>query len=156
VLEDEGLIEKLKGKVIVITGCSSGLGIETARALKATGARLLLTARNIEKGKQALEGILEPGTVDLLNLDLESLDSVGACAEEIKRRTTTLNILINNAGVRHTPKGKTRDGLRSSGADPVGHKSCGPLLSVPAPLALISSDARLPFARDCSLVNGSL
>jgi short-subunit dehydrogenase len=72
VLEDEGPIEKLKGKVIVITGCSSGLGIETTRALKATGARLLLTARNMGKGKQALERILEPGTVDLLKLDLES------------------------------------------------------------------------------------
>jgi NAD(P)-dependent dehydrogenase (short-subunit alcohol dehydrogenase family) len=49
--------------------------------------------------------------VDLLKLDLESLDSVRACAEEIKRRTATLNILINNAGVRHTPKGRTRDGF---------------------------------------------
>jgi NAD(P)-dependent dehydrogenase (short-subunit alcohol dehydrogenase family) len=91
VLEDEGLIEKLKGKVIVITGCSSGLGIETARALKATGARLTVDSAKYEKGKQALEGILEPGTVDILKLDLESLDSVRACAEEIKRRTATLN-----------------------------------------------------------------
>ena len=113
VLEDEGLVGKLNDKVIVITGCSSGLGIETARALKMTGARLFLTVRNMEKGKQALEGILEPGKVDLLKLDLESLDSVRACAEEIKQRTKTLNILITNAGVRHVPKGRTKDGFET-------------------------------------------
>jgi NAD(P)-dependent dehydrogenase (short-subunit alcohol dehydrogenase family) len=122
VLKDEGLIGKLNGKVIVITGCSSGLGIETARALKATGARLFLTARNMEKGKQALQGILEPGKVDLLKLNLESLESVRTCAEEIKHRTKSLNILITNAGIRHVPKGRTKDGFEMHwGTNHVSH-----------------------------------
>jgi len=56
IIEDEGLIGKLEGKVILMTGCSSGIGIETARALKITGAKLFLTVRNLEKGKQALAG----------------------------------------------------------------------------------------------------
>ncbi|KAI0974424.1 hypothetical protein F4678DRAFT_458391 [Xylaria arbuscula] len=104
----------LGDKVILITGCSSGLGIETARALKATGATLFLTARNLEKAKGALGDILDGGKrVHLLRLDLESLASVRACAEEFSGKSQTLNILIANAGVRLVPEGRTRDGFET-------------------------------------------
>lgn len=122
IVNDEDLSGKLGGKVIFITGCSSGIGIETARALKATGAKLFLTARNLEKGKQALAGILEAGSVELLHLDLESLESVRACVRELHGKTKTLNILINNAGVRNTPKGRTKDGFETQfGTNHVAH-----------------------------------
>lgn len=54
IVQDERLQGKLAGKVVVITGCSSGIGIETARAMKATGAHVFATARDLEKGKKAL------------------------------------------------------------------------------------------------------
>jgi NAD(P)-dependent dehydrogenase (short-subunit alcohol dehydrogenase family) len=103
---------KLTDKVILITGCSSGLGIETARALKATGARLFLTARDLSKGRKALGDILEPGKVDLLLLDLNSLASVRSFASEfLEASGNQLNILINNAGISLTPEGTTADGF---------------------------------------------
>ncbi|KAI0426658.1 hypothetical protein F5Y09DRAFT_333973 [Xylaria sp. FL1042] len=114
IIEDEEREDgSLSDKVILITGCSSGLGIETARALKATGATLFLTARNLEKAKTALGDILDGGKVHLLKLDLESLASVRACAEEFLARSERLNILINNAGVRLVPEGRTRDGFET-------------------------------------------
>ncbi|KAF2970118.1 hypothetical protein GQX73_g3490 [Xylaria multiplex] len=100
----------LSNKVILITGCSSGLGVETARALKATGATLFLTARNLDKARTALGGTLDGGAkVHLLKLDLESLASVRACVGEFLAKSQTLNILITNAGVRLVPEGRTRD-----------------------------------------------
>jgi NAD(P)-dependent dehydrogenase (short-subunit alcohol dehydrogenase family) len=98
----------------LITGCSSGIGIETARALKATGARLFLTARDLTKGRKALGDILQPGQVDLLLLDLNSLASVRAFAAEFLQASgNKLNILINNAGIMATPEGTTEDGFES-------------------------------------------
>jgi hypothetical protein len=55
VIEDDGLVGKLSDKVIIITGCTAGLGIETARALHATGAKLFLTVRNKEKGEAVIQ-----------------------------------------------------------------------------------------------------
>lgn len=113
VIKDEHLEDgSLSEKVILITGCSSGLGVETARALKATGATLFLTARNTEKAKAALGDILDDdGRVHLLKLDLESFASVRACVEEFLTRSNTLNVLITNAGVRLVPEGRTQDGF---------------------------------------------
>ena len=111
IVNDEGLQGKLVDKVALITGCSSGIGIETARALNATGAKLFLGVRDVAKGQAALSDILEPGRVELLKMDLNSLDSVRAAAAEFLERSKTLNILINNAGIMATPKGKTADGF---------------------------------------------
>lgn len=114
IVKDNNLEGKLTDKTILITGCSSGLGIETARALKATGARLFLTARNLDKGREALGDILEPSRVDLLLLDLNSLASVREFADEfLKASGNKLNILINNAGIMETPEAKTADGFES-------------------------------------------
>ncbi|OQE46814.1 hypothetical protein PENCOP_c001G08576 [Penicillium coprophilum] len=66
IIKDEGAGGKLAGKVIVITGATSGIGLETARALKATGSTLFLTARNRSKAEKNLAGILEPGRVNVL------------------------------------------------------------------------------------------
>ena len=112
IIKDEGLEGKLSDKVVLITGCSSGLGIETARAMSATGAKVYCTARDEAKGRKALEGILEPGRVELLLLDLNSLESVRACAKEFLSKSDKLNIIINNAGIMATPTNvKTADGF---------------------------------------------
>ncbi|KAF7550021.1 hypothetical protein G7Z17_g5995 [Cylindrodendrum hubeiense] len=99
IIKDEGVEGKLKGKVIVITGTSSGIGIETVRALSATGATLYLTARNLAKAKSALADIIDPERMELVEMDQESLESVRAAAKVILSKTDRVNILINNAGI---------------------------------------------------------
>lgn len=112
IVTDETLEGKLSDKVVLITGCSSGLGVETARAMSATGAKVYCTARDAAKGQKALEGVLEPGRVELLLLDLNSLESVRACAKDFLSKSDKLNIVINNAGIMATPTNvKTADGF---------------------------------------------
>ncbi|KAL1611920.1 hypothetical protein SLS60_000143 [Paraconiothyrium brasiliense] len=113
IIKDEGAEGKLVGKVVVITGTSSGIGIETARALSLTGAKLLLTARNLEKAKTALGDILEPGRVELVEMDNTSLESVRNAGRTILMKSNNqVNILINNAGIMALQKlEKTKDGF---------------------------------------------
>ncbi|KAJ5808440.1 hypothetical protein N7474_009709 [Penicillium riverlandense] len=113
IIKDEAAEGKLAGKVVVITGTSSGLGIETARALSLTGAKLLLTARDLNKAKTALDGILEPGRVELVEMDNSSLSSVRSAAKAILQKSNgQVNVLINNAGIMALPKLEyTKDGF---------------------------------------------
>lgn len=113
IVEDEGLVGKLGDKVVLITGTSSGIGVETARAMALTGAKVYCTVRNVKKGEEALSDIVEPGRVELLGMDLNSLESVRAAAKEFLSKSDKLNILINNAGVMATPEGKTADGFET-------------------------------------------
>lgn len=114
VVKDEGMEGKLEGKVIVITGTSSGLGIETARALFATGATLFLTARNVPKAKAALADIAESGRTEFIEMDLESFESVRAATKTIIAMTDKISILINNAGIMAVPRLEfTKDGHES-------------------------------------------
>ncbi len=112
IVRDEGVEGKLGGKVIVITGATSGIGLETARALSTTGATLFLTARNLKMAETALEGIVEAGRVLLVEMDNNSFASIRAAAATIlKRSNNQVNILINNAGVMGIPDLKlTEDG----------------------------------------------
>ena len=112
IIRDEGVEGKLGGKVIVLTGASSGIGLETARALSATGATMFLTARNLKTAETALAGILEAGRVSLVEMDNNSFASIRAAAASIlKKSNNQVNILINNAGVMGIPDLKlTEDG----------------------------------------------
>lgn len=90
------------------------VGIETAKAVAATGAKVFATVRDMKKGETALADILKPGQVELVKMDLNSLDSVRAAAKEVLSKTQTLNIVINNAGIMAVPKlVKTADGFES-------------------------------------------
>jgi NAD(P)-dependent dehydrogenase (short-subunit alcohol dehydrogenase family) len=113
IVHDEELEGKLDGKVILITGCSSGIGIETARALHATGATLYLTARNIDKIRQMAPDLAGSPRVHLLRLELGSLQAVHDFAKDFKSKTQMLNVLIANAGVMATPEGRTTDGFET-------------------------------------------
>ncbi|KAH7236859.1 uncharacterized protein BKA55DRAFT_578665 [Fusarium redolens] len=111
IIKDEGVEGKLKGKVMVITGTSSGIGIETARALAKTGAKLFLTARNLDKAKKACEGFFDASRMEFIELDQTSFDSVRAAAKNILDKTDKINILIENAGVMAVPELEfTKDG----------------------------------------------
>ncbi|KAM0335681.1 hypothetical protein ACHAQA_000730 [Verticillium albo-atrum] len=103
IIKDEGAEGKLNGKVVVITGTSSGIGIETARALAATGATLFLTARDLTKARTALGDILDSPGATLFEMDQGSLASVRAAAAAILAKTDTVQILINNAGIMNVP-----------------------------------------------------
>ncbi|TGJ82529.1 hypothetical protein E0Z10_g6255 [Xylaria hypoxylon] len=103
IIKDEGLEGNLKDKVFLVTGASSGIGIETGRALAATGAKVFLTVRSLEKGQAACESFLEPGRVELLVLDTSNLSSVRSAAANFLLKSPTLNILVCNAGVMQIP-----------------------------------------------------
>lgn len=111
IVRDEGLIGKWGDKVILITGCSSGIGVETAKALSKTGAKLYLTARNLEKAKKAIGELAVSPNVHLLQLDQESLESVRSCASAFLAQNSRLHILVANAGVMMTRKETTKDGF---------------------------------------------
>ncbi|KAH7402907.1 hypothetical protein BKA66DRAFT_578315 [Pyrenochaeta sp. MPI-SDFR-AT-0127] len=122
VLEDEGLEGKLTDKVILVTGASAGLGVETIRTLARTGATVFGAARDLNKAAKALQGI--EGKIELLDLDLASLDSVRAAADEfLKRSNGKLNILVNNAGTMALPtRTVTTDGFEAQfGTNHLGH-----------------------------------
>ena len=100
------------GRTAIITGANTGLGYETAAALAASGARVVLAVRSLEKGENALRRIREAypaARVELQLLDLCSLASVGAAAEALKSNLGTIDLLINNAGVVLAPKSTTAD-----------------------------------------------
>ncbi|UKZ76791.1 hypothetical protein TrVFT333_004502 [Trichoderma virens FT-333] len=137
IIKDEQREGNMSNKVVFITGCSSGLGIETARAMKATGATVFVTARNLEKAEEALGDILSGDRVHLLKLDLESFDSVRSCVNEFKSKSSTLNILIENAGIRHVPFGRTRDGFEKHWG--TNHLSHFLLFELLRPMLLASS-----------------
>lgn len=113
IIQDENLEGKLSDKVILITGCSSGIGVETARALFTTGAQLYLTVRDLSKAEEALPDLVTSDRVHLLELDLNSLDSVRSCADHFLSQSKTLNIFIANAGVMACPEGRTKDGFET-------------------------------------------
>jgi NAD(P)-dependent dehydrogenase (short-subunit alcohol dehydrogenase family) len=97
IIKDEDMEGKLSGKVILVTGTSSGLGIETVTALAATGATVYCMARDEHKNRNALAKV--KGKIELIELDLSSFTKVRAAPDEFLKRSGTLNILINNAGI---------------------------------------------------------
>ncbi|CRK16092.1 Oxidoreductase calI like protein [Verticillium longisporum] len=103
IVKDEGAEGKLQGQVIVITGTSSGIGIETARVLALTGATLFLTARDLTKAKSALEGVFVPSQMELVEMDQTSFASIRAAAATILAKTSKIHALVNNAGIMGTP-----------------------------------------------------
>ena len=112
------------GRIAVITGANTGLGFETAKALAARGASVVLAVRDVDKGKDAATRIAahSPGAdVTIQSLDLSSLDSVRTAADEL-RASHGIDLLINNAGVMYTPRSTTADGFELQfGTNHLGH-----------------------------------
>jgi NAD(P)-dependent dehydrogenase (short-subunit alcohol dehydrogenase family) len=117
----------LRGKRMVVTGVSAGLGIETARALAAHGAHVVGTARDLAKAEAATAGVRQAaaahgGAFELLELDLAHLQSVRRCAQTLLDQGALLDVIIANAGVMATPFGKTADGFETQfGTNHLGH-----------------------------------
>ncbi|MFI2363601.1 SDR family NAD(P)-dependent oxidoreductase [Promicromonospora sp. NPDC019610] len=109
-----------RGRVAIVTGANTGLGFETARMLAARGATVVLAVRDVEKGKQAAGRI--DGDVTVQALDLASLDSIRSAAADLRVAHPRIDLLINNAGVMHTPRRTTADGFELQfGTNHLGH-----------------------------------
>jgi NAD(P)-dependent dehydrogenase (short-subunit alcohol dehydrogenase family) len=103
IIEDEGLLDSLAGKIILVTGANDATGLETARALHMTGAHVFITTRSTEKGDKAVQSIIESnggkkGGIESINMELSDLASVRAAADDFLSRSNKLNILVCNAG----------------------------------------------------------
>ncbi len=118
-------IPVLTGKVAVVTGANGGLGLESAKALAGAGAHLVMAARTQEKAKAAYDEILKShpdASLEIVRLDLGSLESVRAAAAEISDKHPQVDILINNAGLMAMPERRTEDGFEMQfGVNHLGH-----------------------------------
>lgn len=114
-----------KGRTAIVTGSSSGIGFEAAKALSAKNAKVIIAVRNLEKGVKAKSIILTDfpnADIEIMKLDLADLSSVESFVNEFKEKHKNLDILINNAGVMIPPYSKTKDGFElQMGTNHLGH-----------------------------------
>ena len=115
----------LRGRKMIVTGCNSGIGLATTRALAAKGATVVMACRNEDKGKRALDQVraaVAGADLRLLRLDLANLASVRQFAVEVQNQIDRVDGLINNAGVMMPPLGHTDDGFETQfGTNVLGH-----------------------------------
>jgi NAD(P)-dependent dehydrogenase (short-subunit alcohol dehydrogenase family) len=117
----------LRGKRILVTGVSAGLGVETARSLAAHGAQVVGAARDLTKAETATaevrkEAAANGGSFELLELDLANLKSVRAAADELLNAGRFFDVIIANAGIMATPFWHTADGFEAQfGTNHLGH-----------------------------------
>jgi NAD(P)-dependent dehydrogenase (short-subunit alcohol dehydrogenase family) len=141
----------LKGKRFLVTGVTSGIGRETARSLVAHGASVVGSVRNLAKAEPATAAVRDAlrkggGSLDLIELDLASLQSVRAGADKLRADGRRFDAIIANAGVMAPPYGKTADGFETQlGTNHLGHFALvnlvEPLLADGGRLVVLSSQA---------------
>jgi retinol dehydrogenase-14 len=147
----ENVNSGMGGKVVLITGGTSGIGKAAATALAGMGATVVITGRNEERGKRALQEIREESGnegVELILADLTVQDEVRRLAEELRERHNQLEVLVNNAGLVLSERTETPDGIETQLA--INHLA--PFLltnllldllkeSAPSRIVTVSSDA---------------
>jgi NAD(P)-dependent dehydrogenase (short-subunit alcohol dehydrogenase family) len=118
---------ELRGKRIIVTGVSAGIGVETARSLAAHGAHVIGAARDLAKAEKTTAQVRKDaraagGIFDLIELDLASLKSVRACTDRLLQKGEPFDVIVANAGVMATPFGHTTDGFETQfGTNHLGH-----------------------------------
>jgi NAD(P)-dependent dehydrogenase (short-subunit alcohol dehydrogenase family) len=122
----------MTGRLAVVTGANGGLGLETARGLAGAGATVVMAARRLDEAEAAAESIREghpEASLDLVNLDLASLDSVRTAAATIGARHGSIDVLVANAGLMGIPHQRTVDGFEMQfGVNHLGHFALTALL----------------------------
>src|SRR6266849_7706258 len=118
-MQNENISDKttMKDKVVMITGANSGIGRATSLSLAKMGSTIVMVARNKERGEAARSEILKESqnnSVDLLLADLSSLESVRQLAAEFQKKYSTLQVLINNAGLFNQRRHVTTDGYEDT------------------------------------------
>jgi len=128
--EDTTALETVKdlnltGYKVIVTGSSSGLGVETVRALAKAGASCVMCARDVNKAKDVAHDIIKTTgnkNIQIEKLELDSIESVNGFVDRFLSTKSPVHILINNAGVMATPKSFTRDGFETQfGVNYMGH-----------------------------------
>jgi protochlorophyllide reductase len=118
-------IPDLTGQTALVTGANSGLGLEVTRVLAASGAKVLMACRNLDKAEQAAESVRADhprGAVEVWQLDLASMASIDACAAAVCESESHLDLLINNAGLMAVDETRTEDGFEMQfGVNHLGH-----------------------------------
>lgn len=145
----EVLNQDLRGRRVIVTGANSGIGFVTAKQLAKQGASVTLACRNEGEGRARADEIrdeLPNADLEVRRLDLGDLSSVRAFVDGYLADHDSLHLLINNAGVMNTPKGKTTDGFETQiGVNHLGHFLLTELLldtlkkSAPARVVAVSS-----------------
>jgi protochlorophyllide reductase len=138
----------LSDQIALVTGANSGLGLESARALLAKGATVVLACRSLAKAEQARQELGAAGLggslqdrIELLELDLADLASVAGAADQLAARHSRLDVLLNNAGVMAPPRTLTRQGFELQfGVNHLGHFALTQRL---LPLLLASASPRV-------------
>ena len=145
----------MQGKTVVVTGGNSGIGFETAAALAAMGARVLVTARNADKGRAAVAALAQrlggEGQLQLVVFDLADLSSVRRGAAEILETAPRLDVLVNNAGAVLSERAETVDGLEATFAT----NHLGPFLLTNLLLARITESAPSRIVNVASIAHAS-
>jgi WW domain-containing oxidoreductase len=141
----------LEGKNILITGANSGIGKETARVLAKHGAYVIMACRDMKKAEEAQQEILSQhpeAKVDIMKLDLGSLQSVKDFSEEFLKRDLPLHVLLCNAGIMGIPYSETPEGFEIQfGTNHLGHFLLTKLLlpslkkGAPSRVVVVSSTA---------------
>jgi NAD(P)-dependent dehydrogenase (short-subunit alcohol dehydrogenase family) len=115
----------LSGRTVFITGANSGLGQETARAMAARGAHVIMAGRDQGKLDESVAAIVAQhpkAQLDTLTVDLTSLENIRAATSRARQRFAKIDLLINNAGVMATPFLHTHDGFEMQlGTNHLGH-----------------------------------
>src|SRR4051794_30822962 len=150
---------RLDGRRIVVTGGSTGLGEETARALAAHGAAVTIAVRDSERGAAAADRIRESvpeADVEVRRLELADLASVRAFAKEFLGEHGSIDVLVNNAGVMGCPYATTVDGFEMQfGTNHLGHflltALLTPALVAGAPACVVALTSRGHRFSDVSL-----
>lgn len=154
------LVPSQKGRVVVITGATSGIGKETARVLAGKGATVVIGARNSDKARIAIQDIKDEfptAKVISHHLDLTSLKSVKSFASYVLNEFSKLDVLINNAGIMACPYAETEDGFEIQfGTNHLSHFALTGLLM---PLLRATPNSRLVIvsstAHKFSKINGN-
>ena len=147
----------MNGKVVVVTGATSGIGLETARGLAGLGAHVVMVGRNPSKAAAASQevGRAGPGPVDVAIADFASLASVKALASELRDRYPRIDVLVSNAGVYCVRRRLTTDGYEETFA--VNHLAAFTLVNqmsdhmkrnAPSRIVIVASDAHFGASLD--------
>ena len=148
-------LKDLVGRTYVVTGANSGAGLATVEQLVRQGAHVIAACRRIAAGAEATKHLAgERGSVEVMELDLGSLDSVRKFVEAFHAKHDRLHGLVNNAGVMSTPQGTTNEGFETQvGVNYLGHFLLTELMldtlkaSAPSRVVCVSSVAHVGLGK---------